>query len=461
MSIVKAFVVPHPPLIIPEVGKGEEKGIQNTIDSYNQIACEIADIKPDTVIVISPHSIMYQDYIHISPGEKTKGDLARFGTGQVKIDKAYDSEFVDKLSNLAESNHFPAGTLGEKDKALDHGTMVPLYFIEKYYHDYRLVRISISGLSFLEHYQFGKMISETADTLGKKTVIIASGDLSHKLTDDGPYGYAEEGPEFDKQLTEIISSADFIKLLRFDESFCEKAGECGLRSFIEMAGALDGKAVKPEFLSYEGPFGVGYAVFSIAVTGKDENRHFDETYQKERDSILKNIKKDEDQYVRLARSALETYISSKKFLPLPSGLPDELVKKKAGVFVSLKKDGRLRGCIGTISATTSSIAQEIINNAVNAGTEDPRFTPITKLELPDLVYSVDVLCDAEPVQSISQLDAKRYGVIVSKGYRRGLLLPNLDGVDTPEEQLKIALQKAGISQNEEYSIERFEVVRHK
>ena len=227
MSIVKAFVVPHPPLIIPEVGKGEEKGIQNTIDSYNQIACEIADTKPDTVIVISPHSIMYQDYIHISPGEKTKGDLARFGTGQVKIDKAYDSEFVDKLSNLAESNHFPAGTLGEKDKALDHGTMVPLYFIEKYYHDYRLVRISISGLSFLEHYQFGKMISETAATLGKKTVIIASGDLSHKLTDDGPYGYAEEGPEFDKQLTEIISSADFIKLLRFDESFCEKAGNAG------------------------------------------------------------------------------------------------------------------------------------------------------------------------------------------------------------------------------------------
>jgi len=224
---------------------------------------------------------------------------------------------------------------------------------------------------------------------------------------------------------------------------------------------LDGKAVKPERLSYEGPFGVGYGVFAFETTGSDGGRRFDDVYKTAHREKLENVKSDEDDYVKLARLSLETFIKTKKHAAMPGNLPEEMLKQKAGTFVSLKKFGRLRGCIGTIEPVTDCVANEILRNAVSAGTQDPRFPAVTANELGDLVYSVDVLSKAEPVHSVDELDVKRYGVIVSKGYKRGLLLPNLEGVDTPEEQVSIALQKAGIGPNDGYSMERFEVVRHK
>ncbi len=219
--------------------------------------------------------------------------------------------------------------------------------------------------------------------------------------------------------------------------------------------------MKSDFLSYEGPFGVGYAVCGFVAGGYDAGRKFAERFEREERERLNAIQSEEDEYVRLARMSLETFLKTGKALKMPEGLSGELYGKRAGVFVSLKKHGRLRGCIGTISAVESCIAREIIRNAVSAGTEDPRFDPVTVSELPELVYSVDVLGDAEPIVSMDQLEPKRYGVIVSNGYRRGLLLPNLEGIDTPEQQVSIALQKAGIQKGESYSMERFEVVRHK
>ncbi len=461
MAIEKAYIVPHPPLIVSEVGKGDEKRIQDTLDAYEKISREIAKIKPETIVIITPHSVMYGDYIHISPGKSASGDFSRFGAPQLSIKKEYDTQFVDELSFEANSAGISAGTLGQKDSAIDHGALVPLYFLDKHEADYKIVRVSISGLSFLEHYKFGQCIAKAADILKRKTVIIASGDLSHKLTDGGPYSYAPQGPEFDKKVTDAMKTGDFMQFLNFDEDFCEAAGECGLRSFIEMAGALDGKSVTPEFFSYEGPFGVGYAVCGFDIGGKDESRQLARIYQQELAQRLEDIKTGEDEYVKLARMSLETYVKTGRQLDMPKNLSDDLVKNKAGVFVSLKKDGRLRGCIGTIEPAKSSIAQEIITNAVSAGTGDPRFDVVTKQELGSLVYSVDVLGNAEPIDSIDELDVIKYGVIVTKGYRRGLLLPNLDGVDTPEKQVSIALRKAGINENEKYTMERFRVVRHK
>ncbi|NLX77051.1 MAG: AmmeMemoRadiSam system protein A [Clostridiaceae bacterium] len=460
MPIKAAFIVPHPPIILPEIGRGEEKKIQKTIDAYMETAKRISEIKPETIIVTTPHSILYADYFHISPNRKAKGNMRRFGVSGLSMEAEYDSEFVQVLSSEAEKADIPAGTLGERDPELDHGTFIPLYFINKFYTGYKMVRIGLSGLDHLDHYRFGKIIADTVDKLGRNTVFVASGDLSHKLLHDGPYGFAKEGPEFDKQVTEAMKNGDFLAFMNFDPSFCESAAECGLRSFIIMAGALDGKELKSELLSYEGPFGVGYAVASFEVTGTNENRRFDIIYETEQRRKLENIKSSEDAYVKLARLALETYVRTGKYAKLPDNLPEEMLNRKAGVFVSLKKHGHLRGCIGTISPVTRNIAEEILRNAVSAGTEDPRFSPVTEKELDEIVYSVDVLSEPEPISSMDELDVKKYGVIVSHGHRRGLLLPNLEGIDTPEMQVAIALQKAGISKNEPYSMQRFEVVRH-
>ncbi|HHT44907.1 MAG TPA: AmmeMemoRadiSam system protein A [Fastidiosipila sp.] len=169
-------------------------------------------------------------------------------------------------------------------------------------------------------------------------------------------------------------------------------------------------------------------------------------------------------HTELARLSIESYLDEGRPLTLSKAgqalaIPPELLNRRAGVFVTLHLDGRLRGCIGTIEPQAESIAAEIIRNAVLSASEDPRFSPVKSAELPDITISVDVLGENEPA-TINDLDPKRYGVIVEHEWRRGLLLPNLDGIDTVEEQVAIALQKAGISQSMPYKLFRFEVVRH-
>lgn len=460
MSLVGAFIVPHPPLIVPEVGRGEEKKISKTADCYHRAAKRIAELKPDTIIVTSPHSVMYSDYFHISPGKSARGSFRNYGAGGVSIQADYDEEFVQALEACAERDGVEAGTLGEKERGLDHGTMIPLYFVNQYYTAYRLVRIGISGLSLPLHYRLGKCIERTAEKLDRRIVVIASGDLSHKLKEDGPYGFAPEGVEFDRQIVQAMKEGDFLKFLEFSPDFCEAAAECGLRSFVIMAGALSGKSVEPDFLSYEGPFGVGYGICEYRITGEAKSRDFGEIFTLKQRELARERQKMEDTYVHLARHSLEAYVATGKRAGLPDGLPEEILRKKAGVFVSLKKHGSLRGCIGTIEPVTESIAREILRNAVSAGMEDPRFPPVTEDELEELVYSVDVLSPAEPIASMDGLDVKRYGVIVTSGRKRGLLLPNLEGIDTVEQQVAIARKKAGIYDNETISLERFEVVRH-
>lgn len=460
MGITSAIMVPHPPLIIPEIGRGKENGIEKTIHAYDEAARQLAEHKPETIVLISPHQILYSDYFHISPGNGAKGDFGRFMAGQVKMEVSYDTEFVKELCALADERDIPAGTMGERDKSLDHGTMVPLYFINKYWKDYKLVRIGLSGMPLAMHYELGQCIKMVADKLGRNVAVIASGDLSHKLTEDGPYGYSKDGPEYDRRIMDVMERASFNELFDFSEYFLESAAECGHRSFVIMAGTLDERAVEARRLSYEGPFGVGYGVCTYEPEGKDSGRSFKKQFENILQERLAGQRKNEDAYVSLARKTIEEYITMGKTPDIPEELPEEMQKKQAGVFVSIKKDGRLRGCIGTIEAVQSSIAKEIVANAISAATRDPRFSPIKQAELPWLTISVDVLGDTEKISSTDELDVKRYGVIVTKGRRRGLLLPNLEGVDTVEEQLAIAKQKAGIAEDEPVEMERFEVVRH-
>ena len=167
-----------------------------------------------------------------------------------------------------------------------------------------------------------------------------------------------------------------------------------------------------------------------------------------------------DEYVRLAREAVEAYVLRREVLDVPAGLPDEMLSVQAGAFVSIHEHGDLRGCIGTIAPTRSCVAEEIIGNAISASTRDPRFPAIKPDELPWLDINVDVLGEPEDIDSEDELDVKRYGVIVSCGRRRGLLLPDLDGIDTPEQQVEIAMKKGGIHKFEKYKLQRFEVIRH-
>jgi AmmeMemoRadiSam system protein A len=450
--MLKAYLVPHPPLIIPGVGTGDE--IPDTRRAYAQAAAEAAAVQPETVIIISPHSVLYSDYIHISPGKSASGDLGAFRADHIKFSVAYDDALAARIAACAEEDGLPAGPLGERDPALDHGVMVPLYFFESP----RIVRISLSGLPLVEHYRFGMCIRRAVSSLSRRVVLIASGDMSHKLKADGPYGFVKEGPAHDTFVRQCAQDTDFRRLLSVDPALCERAAECGLRSFVMLAGAMDGMRAEGRVLAYEGPFGVGY--LTAAFTGEGTADSLLPDILSDRQARLARIRGEEDPFVRLARCNVEHYVRTGRPVALPADTDPALLARQAGVFVSIKKDGRLRGCIGTIQPTERNIAMEILTNSVSAAARDPRFDPIVPAELDALTYSVDVLSPPEPIRGKGELDVARYGVIVTCGHRRGLLLPNLDGVDTVDEQVSTALQKGGIRKNETYTLERFEVVRH-
>lgn len=472
MSNIKgAFIFPHPPIIVAEVGQGQEMSAQNTIKAAKEAAKRIAELKPETILIITPHGNMLSDALTISGESLLYGSFESFGASQVYLEFDNDLELVEEiLDGLVDSNIIAISLDKEVKNAyrftneLDHGALVPLYFIKKNYQSFKLVHITYSMLPHHDHYIFGKTIRKAIEKLNRDTVIICSGDLSHRLTVDAPAGYNPKGKEFDLQYLDIIKQGDVNRLFNLDFELTEGAGECGLRSTVIMYGILDGCNPLGEILSYEGPFGVGYCVAQLHLNCSSnigEKSEILERYINDKKKKLDKIRIDEDSYVTLARVTLENYIIGNKNYDMPNKLPEEMLQDRAGVFVSLKKHGELRGCIGTISPTTDSIAQEIMQNAISAGTRDPRFHPVEENELEELQYSVDVLRSPEAIEDAKQLDVKKYGVIVQSGYKSGLLLPNLEGIDTVEEQLDIVLQKAGILKGESYKMERFEVIRHK
>ncbi|MBR2662212.1 MAG: AmmeMemoRadiSam system protein A [Clostridia bacterium] len=460
MAILAAYMVPHPPMIVPEVGRGSEAQIEATQKAYMQVAEEIAELKPETIILSSPHTTMYADYFHISPGKEAEGSFKQFHAPQVRFLETYDVELVRAIERKAKDCHLPAGTMGQWGRALDHGTMVPLYFIRKKYTGFKLVRIGLSGLPLEDHYRLGQIVQSAVEEAGRRAVYIASGDLSHKLQSYGPYGFAAEGPQYDARIMDVCSRAAFEELFHFSETFCEHAAECGHRSFVIMAGALDGTGVEAKQLSHEDVTGVGYGICTFHPKGTDENRHFLAIRHRSEEKRLTEARERSDAWVKLAWESAESYVLHHQVMKVPADLPDGLLNRRAGAFVSIHKQGKLRGCIGTIAPTRKNLAEEIIHNAVSAAVNDPRFDPIQPEELKWLEINVDVLSEPEDISSEDELDIKRYGVIVTRGQRRGLLLPDLDGVDTVQKQIAIARKKAGIGPNEKVSLQRFEVVRH-
>lgn len=466
--IISTYVLPHPPIIVPEVGKGSEALAAATIAGMHHAADAIKKDNPSVIILTTPHAPVFQDYIYISGSPNLSGSLERFGAGNVKLNFINHQALVERIAYYSSTEDIPAGSLTDSmarrhriTRELDHGAIVPLYFISKKISSFKIVHISIAGLPLRELYLFGICISKAVRDSGERAVFVASGDLSHRLSHDAPYGYSPRGREFDELIISSFENLNVTDLLDIDQDLCENAGECGLRSFVIMFGAVDGFDLKSEVYSHEGPFGVGYATARFGVGDERPERQILKKYDLAEERKIDNFRGNESPYVTLARKALELYIKEEKILKVPEDLPPEMYEKRAGTFVSLKKYGQLRGCIGTTGPTKSNIAEEIIHNAISAGARDPRFNPVECTELDKLVYSVDILSEPEAINSVNELDVMNYGVIVSSGGRVGLLLPNLEGVDTPQKQVSIALQKAGIRQDEKYNMQRFEVTRHK
>jgi len=316
----------------------------------------------------------------------------------------------------------------------EHAVEVQLPFLQYFKPDVRIVPIILTSADVAVYQEIGRAIARAIGEAGREVVIIASGDMTHYE----PQKIAEQK---DRLGIEAMLQLDEVELLKKVHergiSMCAYAPAASMIVAAKETGAREAELVRYQTSGdASGDYSavVGYAGIII---------------KRGRMSPI----------AKLAKDVVEKYVLEGKRLR-PKALTPEM-EGKAGVFVSIHKGPALRGCIGTFEPVEGNIAEEIVSNAISSATRDPRFIPITVDELSALNYSVDVLTTPEPVDSKDQLDPKRYGVIVEAGWRRGLLLPDLEGVDSADEQIDICRQKAGIAPNEAVNLYRFEVKRYK
>jgi AmmeMemoRadiSam system protein A len=474
MTTMNVLFMPHPPVAIPEVGGGKERAIAATLEGYKALANKVAHIRPSTIVVITPHGQSFSNGVSLLGVPDLQGDLSLFGVEGITLSKKLNIKLAHLIQLEWEAADDVSVLLDEKtahsygvSTAMDHGALVPLWFIESQYQNYALVHITTSGQGLLEHYKLGMGLKRAIDQSDETVVVLCSGDLSHALTNDGPYTYNPYGSEFDHRVVQAIKDKKPELLLSLDHQALENAAQCGLKSFLMGFGLMDGYDYASEVLSYEGPFGVGYLTGYLANDFTTICPSKLNAFEAERQSNFRHKTELEDDYVKIARRSIDFYIKTGRKLDV-EGESDfqnlkslaELRSIKAGSFVSIHKDGALRGCMGTIEGVTESLLDEIIYNAISACSKDPRFNPIEIEELMALDIKVDRLYEAELISDLNQLDVKKYGVIVEKGLKRGLLLPNLEGISTVEEQVRIAMEKARINTSEGVTYYRFEVERH-
>jgi AmmeMemoRadiSam system protein A len=498
-GIVLGVLSPHAPIIVPEIGDKDLDQVVKTRTALQGAAALVRDMRPDTVVVIAPHGPVVRSAVTLLASPVLQGNFREFGIAGTSLRFGNDLRLVNRIREEAARRKVTVFT-PDADKMsfrppdrLHYAVLVPLHYFGEAGLECRLVAGAVGPLGREDLYRFGQGVQAAALELGVRVVYVASGDLSHRLTEGAPAGYDPMGRVFDRKVVDALARADVKALLDLDHELVERAGECGFGPILTLFGALDGLEVVPEVLSYEGPFGVGYAVATFLPRntsggsgprrrevpgGGEEPASAGRTTPAEertegpgRDGEDQGLQPDgggqaagsgraPHPFVRLARLSLETYVREGRRISAPGSSPG--LDRRAGAFVSLKKGGQLRGCIGTVQPAAPNLAEEIVRNAIQAGTADPRFPPVREDELGDLEYSVDVLESPEPVSGVNELDPAVYGVIVTKGDRTGLLLPDLDGVDTVEDQVRIAMQKAGITPGEPgVRLFRFRVTRYR
>jgi AmmeMemoRadiSam system protein A/AmmeMemoRadiSam system protein B len=458
-SLVFAGIAPHPPIMVPEVGLEASAEVRGSIDAMRQFTERIIESGAETVVLVSPHAPLEARAFVAYEDTQLYGDFANFRAPQTRVEAPLDEEMLGAISRIAAEQAYEVRGIHGHD--LDHGTAVPLYFLQRNGWRGRVVALGYSFLSNEDHLRFGACIRRAAEEAGRAVAFVASGDLSHRLKPEAPAGFYPQAHLFDEEVVEAIRYAQPERIINIDQDLRRLAGECGYRSMLIALGVTENAAPEDyEVLHYEAPFGVGYMVAQIGrefLTTRNKASKLDRI---EAESQAEEEQQGSQQLLSLARQAIETFVREGRVIEKPAALAP-LLKERAACFVSIKTtEGDLRGCIGTIEPAEGTLAAEVITNAVSSATRDPRFPPVTSDELPHLRYSVDVLLVPEETQ-FEELDPKVYGVIVEdeSSRRRGLLLPDLQGVETASQQVEIAARKAGIRPGTPLKFFRFRVER--
>lgn len=413
-GIIAGALVAHPPILLPAVGGRESQRVERTAAALRRLDAELAGLPAALIVMISPHSPWNYGEIPVRRGATLRGDLSRFRAPGVAVETRIDWQAAEALVHAATGAGFPLTWTDEPD--LDHGLVVPLASLERLRTGRLFVFLGIAGWPLDRFVEFGGWLQ--GHLAAHSAILIASGDLSHRLTPGAPAGFRAEGRVFDDLVIDALRTQEWERIENMDPDFVDDAGECGLRPLAVLLGAARGAGLRSHVLSYEGPFGVGYPVVHFAAPAA---------------SVVQE----------LGRRAIDHYLRHHELIEPPHPIPPQLSPPSA-VFVTLRKNGELRGCVGSLQPTEPSAAHEIIRYAVASAVNDPRFPPVRLDEVAELSVKAQLLDPPERVSSAKELDPVQFGLIVRSGDRQGLLLPGIDQIETAEEQIISACQKAGI-----------------
>jgi len=258
-----ASICPHPPIIIPTIGKKSDiEKVSETIEAMEKLSQDFAKASPKTVFIISPHGPIDFDRFTLINSPILKGHFYNFGDFKTELVFENDLEVINELKEFCSKEEIPLKVLNSEE--IDHGTLVPLYYLSKHYQDFKIVPLVYSFSDIESHLKFGEILAKTANQK-KSIAIIASGDLSHRLTPEAPAGFSPKAKKFDEKIIESLKKKDIEEILNIEPELIEEAGECAYRSILILLGALKDIDWQPEVLSYQAPFGVGYLVFNFKL----------------------------------------------------------------------------------------------------------------------------------------------------------------------------------------------------
>lgn len=264
MPIVFASFVPHPPILIPEIGQENLDKIKKTKQAYEKLEQELYASKPESLILISPHGNIIHDSFNINLNSDYLVNFKDFGEYSLELKFKSDFMTIQQIRASDEANKSVPFILSSQEE-IDHGFGVPLFYLTPHLKNLPIIPITYSGLDYQSHFVFGQFLHRTLSRINKRFAVVASGDLSHRLIESAPAGYTPEGKKFDKKVQDLIKIKDFNGLSNLDSNLIQKAGECGLRSLMILGGMIESLDFEPEVLSYEGPFGVGYLVCNFKI----------------------------------------------------------------------------------------------------------------------------------------------------------------------------------------------------
>jgi len=260
-----AAITPHPPIIIPAIGRENLTIVEKTVEAMKKLEKIFLEVNPEIVIIISPHGPIFTDAFCLNLSDKFKGNFRQFGDFTTdEMNFVGNLELTYRLRKKLAVAEIPLNLITEVE--LDHGSLIPLYYLTRNLKNFSIIPVGYSLLDFQKHFEFGEKIKEEIISSNKRVAVIASGDLSHRLTFDAPAGYSPKGKIFDQKLVNLIKKKNTKTIMKLDPDLIEEAGECGLRSIIMLLGILKNLNYQPEILSYEGPFGVGYLVANFKLS---------------------------------------------------------------------------------------------------------------------------------------------------------------------------------------------------